>query len=342
MTTKPENRSNQERIVRVGVLMNVPDLLSAHGVNPEPIFKRTGIDMRQLKDPDHKLSYLKLSHLLAECVDATKCEHFGLLLGQTAAASHLGIAGYVLRAASDVEIALNKLLYYFDLHDEGGTPTLFVGPTLTLFGYTVTQPGARAIEQIYDLTIAFAVILMRGLCGPEWRPSQVALSRRRPTNTAPYLEFFESMPRFDAEISTVAFPSHWLEKPLTSADELLLRHFEREAAQSRRLHQLELVDALSRQLQRDLLQGVWSAGEIAENMGLNKHTLRRKLKAKGTSFRQELDKVRLSLSSQLLEGTNLSVAEVAGLMGYSNSSAFIRAFHRWTGKAPNEWRQGAC
>jgi len=340
MTTKPEDPGSKERSLRVGVLMNVPAVLSAHGVDPGPIFKRAGIDIQQFKNPDQKLSYLKLSHLLADCVETTRCEYFGLLVGQTAAPSHLGIAGYMVRVAADVGTALTKLTEYFDLHDEGGAPTLRIGPQLTLLGYTVTQPGAKAIEQIYDLTIAFAFMLMRGLCGSAWRPSQVILSRRRPANTAPYRDFFESMPQFDAEMSAIAFPSQWLKQPVASADELLLKHFEREAAESRRLKHVELVDALSQQLQHGLLEGVWSARETAHNMGLNRHTLRRRLKAKGTGFRQELDKVRMALSFQLLEGTNIAVAEIAGLMGYSNSSAYIRAFNRWTGKTPNEWRQG--
>jgi len=340
MTTKPEAPGSKEHSLRVGVLMNVPALLSAHGVDPRPIFKRTGIDMRQFKNPDQKLSYLKLSHLLAECVETTGYEHFGLLVGQTATPSHLGIAGYVVRVAADVGTALAKLTNYFDLHDEGGTPTLSIGPQLTLLGYTVNQPGAKAVEQIHDLTIAFATILMRGLCGSAWRPNQVLLSRRRPANTAPYRDFFETMPQFDAEMSAIAFPSQWLKQPVASADELLFRHFEREAAESRRLQQLELVDALSQQLQRGLLEGVWSAQATAQNMGMNRHTLRRRLKANGTGFRQELDKVRRVLSLQLLEGTNIAVAEIAGLMGYANPSAFIRAFNRWTGTTPNEWRKG--
>jgi len=340
MITRSEIPGTKERSVRVGVLMNVPAVLTAHGVDPRPIFKRTGIEMQLLKDPDQKLSYLKLSHLLAECAETTRCEHFGLLVGQTAAPSHLGIAGYMVRVAADVETALTKLTDYFDLHDEGGTPTLNIGSQLTLLGYTVTQPGAKAIEQIYDLTTAFVFILMRGLCGSAWRPSQVILSRRRPADTSPYRDFFECMPQFDAEMSAIAFSSHWLTQPVASADELLLKHFEREAAESRRLQQLELVEALSQQLQRGLLDGVWSARETAQNMGLNRHTLRRRLKAKGTGFRQELDRVRMVLSFQLLEGTNIAVTEIAGLMGYSNSSAYIRAFKRWTGKTPNEWRRG--
>ena len=84
MTTKPGGTGSKECSLRVGVLVNVPALLSKHGVDPRPIFKRTGTDMQQIKDPDQKLSYLKLSHLLAECAEATRCGHFGLPVGQTA------------------------------------------------------------------------------------------------------------------------------------------------------------------------------------------------------------------------------------------------------------------
>lgn len=335
---KHERPGGKERSVRVGVLMNIPALLQAHGVDPRPVFDRSGLEITHFADPDHRLSYLKLSYLLAECVEATHCDHFGLLLGQSAEPSHLGIAGYVVRVCADVETALAKLTDYFDLHDEGGEISLSVGPELTLLGYTVIQPGAKAVDQIHDLTIAFAFGLMRTLCGPAWRPSRVLLSRHRPASTAPYRALFGSMPQFNADKSAVAFSSEWLQQPVSSADKLMLRHFELEVAESRRLQHLQLVEALSRQLQLDLLEGVCSAQATARNMGLNKHTLRRRLKAEGTGFRLELDKVRQTLSRQLLEGTNISVAEIAGLMGYSSSSSFIRAFSRWTGRTPNEWR----
>jgi AraC-like DNA-binding protein len=341
MNSHPEVAGSKESTTRVGVLMNVPALLGKFGVDPHPIFVRTGLDMQLFSDPDQKLPYLQLSHFLAECVEATQCQHFGLLIGQTATSTHLGLAGYVISVAMDVETALIKLIDYFDLHDTGGAPTLHVYDQLTMFGYTVTQPGVRAIEQIYDLTIAFAATLLRGLCGPAWRPSQVLLSRRQPANTPAYRDFFRCTPRFNSEVSAIAFPSKWLKQSVASADAHLLARFEQDASESRRLRQLELVQALSQQLQRGLLEGFWSAGETAQIMGLNRHTMRRRLKAKGTGFRQEIDKVRLALSLQLLEGTNIAVAEISGLLGYRNSSAFIRAFNRWTGTTPNVWRQ-AC
>jgi len=132
-----------------------------------------------------------------------------------------------------------------EVTDDGGTPLLSVGPELTLLGYTVNQPEAMAIEQICDLSIAFAFNMMRELCGTNWQPSQVLLSRRRPADTKPYLAFFKSMPLFDAELSGIAFPSHWLKHAAPSADELLFRQFQLKMADMRSLQPFELVDLLS-------------------------------------------------------------------------------------------------
>lgn len=335
-----EEPGSRERRIRVGVFTNIPALLRSLDVDPDPIFKRTGFEVRQFDDPNRKMPYLQMTQLLAECVESSGCKHFGLLVGQTLTASTYGVMGNVFRVAADVETALAGLTNFFDLHDDGGAPLFSVDSELTLLGYTVNQSGAMAIEQIYDLSIAFAFNLMRELCGEAWQPTQVLLSRRRPVDTGPYLSFFKSMPLFDAEMSALAFPSHWLKHGIPSADKFLFRQFQLEIAGMRRMQQFELVDLVSQHLRLGLLKGNWSAREIAQSMGLNEHTLRRRLKEKGTSFREQLDKVRLSLSLQLLEGTSMAVDEVTGLMGYKNSSAFIRAFHRWTGTTPNQWRKG--
>jgi len=318
----------------------MPALLRSLDVDPEPLFKRIGFEVRQFNDPDRKMPYLQMTQLLAECVESTGCKHFGLLVGQTLTAANYGVMGDVFRVAADVETALTGLTGHFGWHDDGGTPLFSIGPEITLLGYTVNQPGVMAIEQICDLSIAFVFNLMREICGAAWRPSQVLLSRRRPANTGPYQFFFKSMPIFDAEVSAIAFPSRWLKHAVPSADEFLFRQLQLKMADEPCLKKFELVDLLSQHLRLGLLKGNWSAREIAQSMRMTEHTLRRKLRSKETSFRRQLDTVRLSLSLQLLEGTSLAVEEVAELMGYANSSAFIRAFNRWTGTTPKDWRQG--
>lgn len=333
------SRGAAERFLRTGPFINIASILSSLGCAPEPVFSRAGFSPEQFDDTDRRLPYLQTSQLLAACVEATGCEHFGLLLGQSASASHLGVAGFLMRAAPTVEAALDLLVEHLGLHDEGGTPTVIKTPGMTLVGYTVQQPGAAAIEQIYDMTTAVACNIMRALCGKAWRPAEVNLSRRKPRDAEPYRRFFRAPLQFDAELSAIAFRSRWLQQPVVSADALLFNHLEKQASDLHRLQHLGLAETLSAHLRSGLLQRKWSATQMASALGLHERTLHRRLRAAGTSYRRELDRVRRSLSLQLLEGTDMSVMQVADAMGYASCSAFIRAFSRWTGSTPMEWRR---
>jgi AraC-like DNA-binding protein len=120
---------------------------------------------------------------------------------------------------------------------------------------------------------------------------------------------------------------------------LLFRHLLQEAAMLHRTQPHELADVLPPMLQRGLLLNQFSAESIAGAFGVHERTLHRRLRSAGTSYRRELDRVRESLSTQLLESTSLPVCDIAASLGYADSSGFIRAFRRWTGFSPARWRK---
>ena len=333
------SRGEAGRLLRVGPFVNIAMILRNLGCDPEPVVSQVGFNLEQFNDPDLKVPYLQITLLLAACVEATRCEHFGLLIGQSVTASHLGLAGFLVRAAPTVETALDSLVEHLDLHDEGGSPTVIKTPEMTLLGYTVHQPGAAAVDQIYDMTTAVACNIMRALCGKTWRPALVMLSRRKPVDTEPYRRFFRAPLQFDSELSAVAFRNHYLQQAVASADALLFNHLEKTASDLHSLQHLDFAENLSAQLRNGLLQRQWSAQATANKLGLHERTLHRRLRAAGTTYRKELDKVRYSTSLQLLEGTDMSVAQIADSLGYASSSAFIRAFSRWTGSSPTKHRQ---
>ena len=79
--------------------------------------------------------------------------------------------------------------------------------------------------------------------------------------------------------------------------------------------------------------------DIAKQLGIHERTLHRQLKLLGTSFRHELDQTRYALSQQLLTDTNEPLVDIALALGYSNVSAFSRAYKQWSGIAPGKWRR---
>jgi len=328
----------EEKTLRAGPLVNIPALLRELGCDPFAVLRRAGLSPSALDSPEHRISYLTASRLLARCVEATGCDHFGLLLGQRDTPSHLGLTGFLVQTASTVRQALQALVENLDLHDEGGTASLDEDQGYCRLSYQVVQPGAAAVDQIYDLSSAIMCKTMRLVCGQYWNATEVLLPRNKPQDPTPYTRHFRTIVFFDSDRCSIVFPCRLLDQQSPTADHLLFAHLQEEAALAHQAKHKEVVDTLPAVMQRGLLMRRFRAQDIADAFGMQERTLHRRLQSAGTSFRQELDRVRESLSTQLLEATHLPVRDIATSLGYSDSSSFIRAFRRWTGHNPSRWR----
>lgn len=329
----------RERVVRVGPLVNLAKLVRGLGYDPEPIFKKAGVDQASYLDPDNKMSFLVSDRLLRICSEETVCDHIGLLLGQMAEPSHLGLPGFLAHTAPSVEEALAALVNTLDLHDEGGTVTLNLGSEFSSMVYSVHLDGVTALPQINDLCAVMMCKIMTLLCGPEWKPLSVRLARLEPEDRAPYRHFFRSPVFFNSTECEVTFSNHCLKRKPPAADKLLFQHLEKEAKFLHDLQHGELLDVLPSILQRCVLEGKFSAKEVADALGFHERTLHRRLKLSHTSFRHELDSARRTISEQLLTHTDMAIGDVATTLGYADTSGFIRAFERWSGISPNAWRK---
>lgn len=325
--------------VRVGPLANIPKLLHSLNCDTDRLFEGTGFKPDEFKNTEHRISYLKGSQLLAKCATETNCEHFGLLLGQLAGPSYLGVAGFLARTASTVRQALEALVENLDLHDGGGSCDLHIGKDYSRLMFRIHQPGVSASAQIYDMSVVVMCEIMRALCGGTWNASQVLLTRKKPQDIAPYTRYYRTAVLFNSESCGIVFPNSYLQLKPPMADELFHRHLELEANAAHRVQSHEIVETLPDVLHRALLQGQCSATDVADTFGIQERTLHRRLKASGTTFRHELDRARESLSTQLLESSSLPICDIATSLAYADSSGFIRAFKRWTGTSPAVWRK---
>lgn len=325
-------------VVRVGPLMNMPAVIRELGCDPGPLFRSAGFDVAQFDDPDLRIPYLAASVLLARCTEATQCEHFGLRVGQRAGPSTLGVAGFMLSSAPDVRTALQGLVRHLDLHDDGGVPFFEATGDVCLLGYAIHQHGAAATGQIYDISVAIACNILRALCGRHWRASEVLLAHRPPRDPLPYLRFFDAPLRFDAEQSAIVFPARWLEHRPASADPLLHRHLEAEASALHAQRDAGVVRDLRRLLRKLLSTRKTSITVVARQLGMHERTLNRRLRAEGTTFQREYEEVRYTAALQMLADSGMTLARIAAALDYADASAFNRAFKRWAGVTPAQWR----
>jgi AraC-like DNA-binding protein len=324
--------------VHLSPLRGIPAVLEQLGVQSAAVLDAAGIRYEDFADPLHSEPFDKVDRLLGACVARTGCQHFGLLLSPHVELRSFGIVGRLARHAATVGDALRELTQYFALHDSGGSIRLAVtGDTATL-SYGIHVTGIRNADQIYDFAVAGMCNVLRELCGPDWRPVVTLLPRRRPADIRPYRDVIQSPLRFDALQAAVAFQAQYLERPVPEADTLLHEVLDsRVAAETAGLDPVFHGDV--RRAIRDLLAaGRCSRAAVARRLGLHERTLGRRLHAVGTTFQELLDATRAEIARQLLHDTRSTVARVARALGYSDPTAFTRAFRAWTGLTPREFR----
>jgi len=313
-------------------------VLDSLGENADLILGCAGLTREHFDDPNLSASFADLDRLLHVCVTRTRCQHFGLLVGRHVTLESFGLVGRLARHARTVGDALADLTRFFALHDSGGTLQVAVNDGQALLSYGIRVTGLRCVTQIYDLSAAACQSILRQLCGDTLRLREVLLPHRRPSDPRPYAQLFRVPVRFDAGQCGVLFPSRLLTQRVAGADALLHSLLQDYAASAI----VEVDPLLYRDVRRaitdSLAVGDCSRASVAKKLGLHERALGRRLQGAGTTFQALLDELRLQLAQQLLHDTDAPVARIAASIGFRDSTVFSRAFRRWTGMNPREFR----
>lgn len=328
--------------LRVGPVMAVPALLEELGCDATVLLEQFGLTPAYFENPENTLPSRTLGRILGQCVAATGCEHFGLLVGERAGMQSLGAVGYLMQSAPSVGSALELLARNLRAHDQGGIALVEEGDGFAALGYAVIERDVEHADQMMATALAIVMNILRGLCGAHWRPAEVRFAFDTPRSAAPYRKFFGLVPQFNAETSLLLFPDDWLSRTLPSADPLL--HL---LMQDRIREQLERgAEDLSGQLRRYLRAGVStrrvSLETAARYFGLHSRAFRRQLESEGSSFRHIRDAVQFDAACQMLRYTRATAGEIAATLGFADASAFTRAFARQAGVGPARWRAAAA
>jgi AraC-like DNA-binding protein len=324
--------------VRIGTSLGVPIVLRRFGADPTQVLAEVGLDLKLFEDPDNQLSFAARGHLLAHCAERLGCPHFGLLVGQLGDLHSLGLLGLLAKYSPDVGTALGSLSRYSQVYARGATITLAAAGRHAAFGYEIYQPGVQGTGQIGDGAMAVSFNVMRTLCGPEWKPVEVRLAHRRPRNVAPYREFFQAPVIFDTGQNALVFPAKWLTRRLPDVDPQLRRLLQEQVDALEYRHGEDFPERVRSMLRAALLTGHATAEAVAALFGMHSRTLNRRLNAFGTRFRDIVDECRFEVARQMLEDSTMQMGQIAELLDYTDPSTFTKAFRRWSGTTPTQWR----
>lgn len=324
--------------VRAGGLLGFRELVSEMGGSPERLLRACGLAPGALDNPDDIITFSAGARLLHQAAKESGCPHFGLLLGQRQNLQLLGPVGFLMQHSPDVGTALASLIRYLHLHVSGASVALTVKGRLAEFSYSILLPDVIGSEQVYALCLANECRFLQLLCGKDWRPSAVHFCFRVPADPDPFSKIFGAPVHFNQPVSAVVFSSHYLQREISSANLELGQILRTYISQIESRYSGDFLGQLRSVVRTLLPTGGCTAERVAALFAMHRRTMHRQLAARQMTFESIVDSIRQEMAMSMLAQADISLASLARMLGYRNASSLQRAFRRWRGMTPTEWR----
>ena len=286
-----------------------------------------------------RVSFLLWSGLLEKISVAVADPAVGLAIGSRVVPRHVGVLGYLVLSCQNLGEALARFARYQRLVYDVNPFNVRVdekGMELS-WGIEYGKTGALADES----SIAALFSFVRILTNQPLYPSYVSFVNPTPDNLQYYEEFFHCPVKFEDDATRVCFPLEYLSAPLLHSDPTLLDLLSQQAETL--LLVLPKADAFEEKLQQVIVQclheGEPTLPAVSAHLALSTRTLQRRLQERGLVFQDILEHTRRELAIRYLEDKSLSLTDIALLLGYSEQSAFNRAFKRWYNQPPKAYRK---
>jgi len=294
-----------------------------------------GISQSDLGDSEFKVPFEQACLTWECCAKQTNDNLLGLHLGEVSTMSVLGLVGNLMQSSPDLLSAFEKMTHYIDL----ATDMIIFGVKQNAHEVALTynpkplwvKTGSVSIRHSMEQSMAGTLHVFGLLTGKKIKPVKAIFKHKRGGDLDEYHRVFGGDVQFNGIGNYLVFSKDELFTPILSSDRSLFAFFEKILKEKKSSHHLPLKEQI-KHLVRTEFQGLIPSIEVvAIRLNMTPRTLQRKLEAEGVSFRSLVHCVQLETATQLFK-LNGSVSQVADMLGYSDPSAFRRAFKKWKGK----------
>ena len=315
--------------------------IEKQGGDADRILGSSGIDPDCLRHPALSLALPNYCQVLEEAAHQSGCDNFGLYYGQQFKPQALGLLGYIGLCSATLEHALINFSRAFPLHQRNSLIRLVDEGECYRFDYQVRHGAIVSRRQDAELTLGMLLNLIRHSLGSHWAPRAVHFEHPRPEQWHEHCKVFDAPVYFEQAYNSMVISKRGLNRAMPESDPLLLVVMQDSLNRISSLGvpcERDLINDVREYIRQRLMFGEPSLELVAESLGVTSWSLQRRLRDHGQSFSALLDDVRRQLAGIYLRQQQLPISHLAPLLGYSESSAFSRAFRRWFGVSPRKWR----
>ncbi len=312
-------------------------LLARHGLHLDAV----SLDARSGAPADIPLA--AFVGVVEDLATVSNVPLIGWRTGERFALADLGALGLALSLAPTLGDALRCLERAFCTLQTGTHTRLIVEDGEACFSYAILDHRIWPRRQDAELTLGLIAALIQRVRAPEPPPLAVGFEHGAGSDTPALAARLRHDIAHGEDTNRISFPARLLDAPLPDPADAgfaaVSRALEQLARDRRRAQTLRT--RVKQAVLEDMGQGPVDQTRIAQTLGMSRRTLRRRLEASGDRFRQLVEECRQSRAQAYLTRTDWPLSEIALRLGYSDQTAFSRAFSRWHGKPPHTVRAGA-
>jgi AraC-like DNA-binding protein len=299
-----------------------------------------GLSPADLRLPQQQIDLAAYCTLLERASLETRRSALGLLFAQKHYQKILGDLGAVALNSPTVRAALTAVSRYFPAMQEHSRLRLRQRGEIAILEYQVQDGRIIQRSQDAELTIGVMLQTLRLALGAAWAPEQVLFEHLPPADSTQHRTFLRAPIQFLQRTNAIIFPSAVLTAPMPAPDVALLPLVEQRLTQGMQLIQPDdFVGVVQQEIRAGLLSGKSNLAATSRRLAMAPSTLYRRLREREIEYSALTRGLRYELALQYLGQPHVPVTEIALLLGYSELSAFSRAFYRWTGVSPGAYRR---
>lgn len=328
-----------QRNILAAAASGVSDFIAAQGGDSARVLTQAGVPEDCLNDPVLPLDLGNYCAMMELAAADTGHDNFGLWFGQQFQPRSLGLIGEIALAAPTLGAALQNLAELFPFHQQATETRLSRDGDLYRLEYRILDSRIAERRQDAELTMGMFANVFRTCLGPGWAPEEVQFEHLRPVAWQEHQRAFDAPVHFGQRTNCLVFRDSNLHRAMPAGDLVRLTQLRgRLKTIAGSTGTLPFLVRVRAEVRTRLPDGYPHVEDVAAGLGLARWTLQRRLAEDGLSFSDVVDGVRRDLAALYLRQTHVPMADIAFLLGYSELSAFSRAFKRWFGFPPSRAR----